>query len=125
MLFAAAAMAFISCQKSETAPELKPVTLTFTSANPDTKTEYNGETIVWSADDQIRMACTVNGVWQDQDGNIDEGETAALYISKALEGSLDATSETAKFVIADFYKTSVEGTYQFYTISSRYAVASA
>ena len=122
MLFAAAAMAFVSCQKSETTPtpESKLVTLKFTSANPTTKTEYNGETIVWSAGDQIRMACTANGIWQDQNGDVAEGGEAALYLSKALETE---PSEKASFVIADHYMTERTGPYQFYTISSRYAVA--
>lgn len=115
MLFAAAAIALVSCHKSETAPEKKLVSLTFTSANPDTKTEYNGETIVWSKGDIIRMACTANGVWQDQDGDITEGEKAKLYISNPVD--LSEASETATFTIADYFKTdATSGPYQFYTV---------
>ena len=115
MLFAAAAMAFVSCQKSETTPtpESKLVTLKFTSANPTTKTEYNGETIVWSAGDKIRMACTKNGEWQHKEG--DEG--ARLYVAGVLDESLDNPSETATFSLADYFSgIDVEGPYQFYTM---------
>ena len=113
MLFAAAAMAFVSCQKSETAPEVKPVTLTFTSANPDTKTEYNGETIVWSAGDVIRMACKANGFWQEENGAVAEGGNARLYTVNIREKE---SSETGTFVLHDFYANATPGPYEFYTI---------
>ena len=50
MLFAVAAIASVSCQKEDQIAPAQPVTLTFTSANPETKTEWNEEnqTIWWS-----------------------------------------------------------------------------
>ena len=69
MLIAAAATAFFSCQKQESlAPEkAQDVVLTFSSEKPsftdETKTEWTGTTVQWSAGDKISIAYTVDGVW--------------------------------------------------------------
>ena len=83
MLFAAAATAFVSCQKQEVSvsESSREVTLTFASEKPafddDTRTEWTGETIKWSAGDRISVAYTVDGVWQNASG--DASDDAKLY----------------------------------------------
>lgn len=102
MLFAVAAIASVSCQKEDQNAPAEPVTLTFTSANPETKTEWNEEnqTIWWSEKDKIRVACTADGKWQDGNGDVAEGENAKFYESAGLKVS----EVTAKFVVPTDYK---------------------
>ena len=119
MLFAAAAMAFNSCQKQEVvAPEkANEVTLTFSSEKPsfvdESKTEWNGRSIVWSAGDKISVAYTVEGEWM---GYMPEESTTAsapkLYKSEALEKS----SPTAKFNVSGEFNITSEGTHKFYGV---------
>lgn len=110
MLFAAAAIASVSCQKEETAPASEPVTLTFTSANPQTKTEWDGETgtIWWSEKDVIRVALKIGDAWySDKSG-------AKLYQSS----SLSSKSLTGEFSLKTFDsgEISTTGDYQFYSV---------
>ena len=119
MLFAAAAMAFNSCQKQEVvAPEkANEVTLTFSSEKPsfvdESKTEWNGSSIVWSAGDKISVAYTVEGEWM---GYMPEESTTAsapkLYKSEALEKS----SPTAKFNVSGSFNLKAEGPHVFYGV---------
>ena len=111
MLLAVAAAAFVSCQKAETAPQSELVTLTFSSSNPQTKTEWNGSTIVWSDKDDIRVALMIGETWyQDNSG-------AKLYQSNTISGS----SETASFSVSKFEQTKIQdagwtGDYQYYAL---------
>lgn len=119
MLFAAAAMAFNSCQKQEVvAPEkANEVTLTFSSEKPsfvdESKTEWNESSIVWSAGDKISVAYTVEGEWM---GYMPEESTTAsapkLYKSEALEKS----SRTAKFNVSGNFNLKAEGPHVFYGV---------
>lgn len=116
MLVAAAAMAFSACQKTEMVePETsQEVMLTFASEKPafddETKTEWTGETIQWSAGDKISVAYTVNGNWQNASG--DASGDAKLYKSDALE----AATETAQFNVSASFKGTTEGTHVFYGV---------
>lgn len=117
MLVAAAAMAFSACQKQENfVPEVssEEVLLTFASEKPalddETKTEWTGETIQWSAGDKISVAYTVAGNWQNADG--DASGDAKLYKSEALE----AAAETAQFNVSTSFKGTAEGTHVFYGV---------
>lgn len=116
MLVAAAAMAFSACQKTEMVePETsQEVMLTFASEKPafddETKTEWTGETIQWSAGDKISVAYTVNGNWQNASG--DASGDAKLYKSDALE----AATETAKFNVSASFEGTTEGTHVFYGV---------
>jgi len=109
MLFAVAAIASVSCQKEAQNAPAQPVTLTFTSANPETKTEWNEEnqTIWWSDKDKIRMALTINDAWYR-----DENSKIRYYVSSQLSGA----SETAEFKISASFNTNLEGDYQFYAL---------
>lgn len=122
MLFAVAAIASVSCQKEDHIAPAEPVTLTFTSANPETKTEWNEEnqTIWWSEKDKIRVACTADGKWQDGKGDVAEGEDAKFYESAGLKVS----EVTAKFVVpTDYKKENVgEKECQFYAVYPSSAV---
>lgn len=73
-----------------------------------TKTEWNGETIVWSADDAIRMAYTCDGVWQNAAG---EGQ-AELYESDKLAES----AAVAKFTVPGNFKNNAGSEYCFYAV---------
>ena len=118
MLVAAAAMAFFACQKQEEfKPEFEEVNgLAFTSEKPsfddETKTHWTGEIIQWSKGDNIRVAYTCNGVWQDANGNPEQGEYGKLYASEALSESTDV----ATFVVPGTFKGSEQGDYKFYGI---------
>lgn len=118
---AAIALSFAACQKNEVSiVEKSNSTFTFTSVKPqlegETRTEYTGSSIQWSKGDVIRMAFTVDGVWQTTDGDAvldDEGKSnAKMYASTALS----AAAETAEFSIPNKFTTEAEGEYVFYTI---------
>ena len=118
MLVAAAAMAFFACQKQEEfQPEFEEVNgLAFTSEKPsfddETKTHWTGETIQWSKGDNIRVAYTCGGVWQDANGNPEPGNYGKLYASKELS----ETTDVANFVVPGTFKGSEQGDYKFYGI---------
>ena len=82
MLFAVAAIASVSCQKEILATNEEQTYMTFTSVDPVSKTEWNGQTIVWSQGDNIRIACHTG-----QDAWYVSGSTpsAKLYASEAAE----------------------------------------
>ena len=78
----------------------------------DTKTVYSDGTILWSAGDMIRMAFTVNDVWQGASGNASSYSNARIYASEALgEGGL-----TAEFTVPTNFTGTPAGTYKFYTV---------
>lgn len=118
MLVAAAAMAFFACQKPEViVPEFEEVNgLAFSSEKPsfddETKTEWTGESIQWSAGDKIRVAYTCGGVWQDASGNPEQGNYGKLYASDPLK----ETTDVATFVVPGTFKGSEQGDYKFYGI---------
>ena len=110
------AVAVASCNKenvSELQSEQINDTFVFTSAKPivedvsGTKTEWTGHTIQWSKDDQMRMAYTVNGVWQGANGSDNKPK---LYASNRLAEATDV----AKFTINTNFAGSTTGTHIFY-----------
>ena len=122
MLVAAAATAFFSCQKQETfiSDASQERLLTITSEKPTfvdkSRTEWNGETIQWSAGDKISVAYTLGGVWKGQYKEDEEVYTIPkLYKSKQLGDD----TEVANFdVSVDFNgaDASAEGEYVFYGV---------
>ena len=80
---AAASLSF-SCHREEFAPETDApdgIELTFGSDSAIvTKTEWDGETIQWSAGDKISVGYTVSGVWSD---DLYESDALAQTTSKA------------------------------------------
>ena len=116
MLVAAAATAFFSCQKQEViAPETsQEVMLTFSSEKPEfndeTKTEWTGETIQWSAGDKISVAYTVAGNWQSNSGDA-EGN-AKIYQSNPI----NEAASVANFSVPTYFTGETAGTHIFYAV---------
>ena len=111
-----ASIAVTSCNKedvSELQPEQINNTFVFTSAKPTiedgsgTKTEWSGHTIQWSKEDQMRMAYTVDGVWQ---GASDSNTSPKLYASNKLA----AATDVARFTINTSFTSTATGTHIFY-----------
>lgn len=122
MLVAAAAMAFISCQKQEVnAPEeVKVEGLNFSAEKPEfadaSKTEWTGETIQWSEGDKIRVAYTAGGVWQNGDGTATSDEengkkTARIYVSNSVKAG-----ETASFSVPGNFTIPTGADLEFYGV---------
>lgn len=116
LLSAIAVIAMASCQKNEFVPEYTTSKgLTFSSVKPvledETKTAWNGTSILWSNGDAIRVAYTCDGVWQNADGTATaESKNAKIYQSTALS----ANAETAQFTVPGNFKGTAEGSYVFY-----------
>ena len=117
----ASLFAFASCSKeSNKTPEVndKVVNLTFTSKRPqlksESKTAWNGETIVWSEGDKIRVGYTLNGEWM---GKSEAGE-AKFYASDEVTFGSTASIGTFNVPINEnsFDDPTVSGTYVFYGI---------
>lgn len=91
----------------------KEVTLTFTGKRPqlntETRTEWDGTTIVWSENDAIRVGYTYDGAWM---GQTDEG-TAYFYASDAVE--IDASDAAiGTFTVPGTFNSPGPGEYAFY-----------
>lgn len=113
---AAFAAALVSCQKQELVvlDTQQEVTLTFSSEKPafddDTKTEWTGETIQWSAGDKIAVAYTVDGNWQNASG--DASGDAKLYKSEELKEA----AAIAQFNVSTVFAGTTEGAHVFYGV---------
>lgn len=122
MLVAAAATAFFSCQKQEViAPETEQeVMLTFASEKPafddETKTEWTGETIQWSAGDKISIAYTVEGDWMGFE-KTEEDQTVVRSNPKLYKSDpLTEATEVAKFNVSSSFNIADEGAHVFYGV---------
>lgn len=108
MLVAVAAMAFTSCSKElQESVEVAPMTckLTVVSDMPQSRTAHNGTGIVWSTDDQIAVACEMDGAFVNQNGEAG----GKLYYSEKLA----AGGETAEFTLGTF-TSAVSGELKFF-----------
>ena len=119
--FVAIAIALVSlasCEQEsiDQAQSAQTYELSFSSDKPsletDTKTAWTGETINWSKGDKIKVAYTVDGVWQGESGNPAEGKYAKLYVSSQLS----ADAPTATFKVPTSFAGTTEGTYKFYGV---------
>lgn len=122
MLIAAVATAFFSCQKQESlAPEkTQDVVLTFSSEKPsftdETKTEWTGTTVQWSAGDRISIAYTVDGVWMGFE-KTEEDQTVVRSNPKLYKSdSLTEAAEVAKFNVSNSFNIADEGAHVFYGV---------
>ena len=128
MLLAAVATAFISCNKQtpDVKPSLEDQMLVFTSERPsfsdDVKTHWEEaeNAVYWSKGDKIRMAYTINGVWQGGKGSMETGEDAKLYESVQLGASTSIASFAVPIASTKFNKVDGEvketGDHVFYSI---------
>lgn len=120
MLLAAAATAFTSCDKqnAEATPSPEESVLVFTSEKPsfddDVKTEWNEteKTVYWSENDKIRVAYTVDGVWQKAGGNVTSDDEAMLYASTEAQSSNGFL--TANFSVPNDFGNPISGNHKFY-----------
>ena len=119
LLIVVSAIAPVSCQKDTLAnivEESDVSTILFTATRPqleeDTKTEWNGNRVVWSNGDKIRMAYTVDGIWQKNDGNISAGGKAKFYQSN--QAVLSGDKVTATFPISASFTGTTSGNHKFY-----------
>ena len=122
MLIAAAATAFFSCQKQESlAPEkTQDVVLTFSSEKPsftdETKTEWTGATVQWSANDKISIAYTVDGEWMGFE-KTEEDQTVVRSNPKLYKSDpLTEATEVAKFKVSNSFNIADEGAHVFYGV---------
>lgn len=97
--FAAVVLALCGCQKSQ---EVLSGGLEFTSAAPDTRTGWTGETLEWTAGDAISMAYTIDGEWVGP----------SLYPSTPLSSG----GPTAHFTVPGNFNSSTTGEHRFYAI---------
>ena len=112
-LIAAAALSLAACQKeieNPAANEGNVIQLNFSSekphlSDPETKTAWNGETIIWKKGDAIRVAYTVNDTWQAAEAAASTTVKAKLYASSEL--SEDA--EVANFAVSASFKDTQNG----------------
>ena len=123
-------LSVVACQKEssfETTDNAVTDSFSFTSVKPaldsETRTEWTGSGINWSAGDAIKMAYTVNDNWQNANGDatITDGKSdAKIYQSSALtEGG-----QKAEFKVSGSFKGSTTGTHVFYSVYPGSAVSS-
>ena len=129
----ASLFAFVSCSKeSDETPEVNTdntVNLTFTSKRPqlksESKTAWNGSTIVWSEGDKIRVGCTIDDEWlgAHHSSNPETHEatfgTAKFYASDVVTiNESDETIGTFNVPISNsaFVNPETGGQYQFFSI---------
>ena len=84
----------------------------FSSEDVDSKTVHSGQTILWSAGDQIRMGYTIHNKWQGRNGNATTSSPAKMYQSDGLAQG----GESASFSISGQFPDSSSGSYHFYTV---------
>lgn len=103
-----------SCARTELVPEqiFNGATLEFVSEHPDTKTQWNGSTILWSKGDCMSMAYTLDGHWSSD-----------LFVSDPLA----QVTAKSKFSVDTDLARDVEGVLSFYGVypSSAVMVSSA
>lgn len=122
MLAVIVAVTFVGCTNTENTLDDTPTPsagiyrqLTFTVAqqSDESRTHHNGETILWSDGDRIRISYTKNGVWQNADGRAaGDTATAKLYASTEQNGD----SMYSIFRITQYFSDTGEGEHVFYGI---------
>lgn len=115
-VIATTTLSFAACQKEVSSPAIEDelVSLNFTSANPTTKTVADAvnKTILWEKGDKISIAYTVNGNWQNANGDATTNKPAKIYVSNDLA----AGGETAVFNISGYFNATATGVHQFYSV---------
>ena len=76
-----------SCMRPESMPGYSDVgaILTFTAGQPQTRTEWDGSTIVWSKGDRMSLAYARDGQWSSR-----------LHVSEPLEATAAKSAFTVK-----------------------------
>lgn len=116
MSVAVAATTFVGCTNTEINIDSTPTPtptgtyrqLTFSTEQDASRTHHNGETIIWSKGDKIRIGYTKDGVWQGAKG---DSSAAKLYVSNEL----GSDCEYSKFTLTTLFKdTDATGPIIFY-----------
>ena len=98
-------------------PESEEATIVFVSERPqtedETRTHWDGNTIVWDQADFIRMGYTVNGKWQNATGDASATD-AKLYGSQKTELSEDGA--VASFSTNTSFSGTTQGDHVFYAV---------
>ena len=117
LLLAALVVATGSCEKN-VSMELKAMeaTLLFTSERPETeditKTFFDGDDLLWSKGDAIRIGYTVDSKWQGVSGEATSSSPAKLLPSEALKEDC----EIASFKVSSSFTNTSSGAYKFYSV---------
>lgn len=123
LLLPAALVAVVACQKTkmEDPEALKPQeeesVIVFVSERPQTddatRTHWDGTTILWDQDDFIRMGYTVNGKWQNANGDASASD-AKLYGSQGV--TLSEEGAVASFTTNVNFTGTTQGEHVFYAV---------
>ncbi|MCQ2164194.1 MAG: hypothetical protein MJZ04_03330 [Bacteroidales bacterium] len=107
-----AAVITVSCSEKECNPS-SDSTITFICEKPlydvATKTEWTGNTIQWSKGDQVRIGYTVDGVWQNANGDATDGKPRFYASSQLAE-----PCSKAEFSLSTSFKGDTQGSHVFY-----------
>ena len=117
LLLAALVVATGSCEKNvSTELKAKEATLLFTSERPETeditKTFFDGDDLLWSKGDAIRIGYTVDSKWQGVSGEATSSSPAKLLPSEALKEDC----EIASFKVSSSFTNTSSGAYKFYSV---------
>lgn len=122
----ASLIALVSCVKEKSTEEfLKPndgAVLAFTSAKPqltpDTKTAWDGTTVVWSAADKIRVAYTVDGEWMGKAAATGDNSAKFYASEEVVIDPSNSNIGTFNVPVGDnsFTDPEAEGDYIFYAL---------
>ncbi|MBO7544785.1 MAG: hypothetical protein J6T02_04355 [Bacteroidales bacterium] len=128
LIFITTLLAVVACSKEQKDIEKnpaqeKPTTLIFTSERPqlstDTKTQWNGSTIVWSSGDKIRVGYTLDGTWMAKseaaDFNANPKVSAKFYASNNV--AIDETNASiGTFTVPSGFTNEPSGDAVFYGV---------
>lgn len=117
VLIAVSVIALVACEKQQVDRTSDNYSFEFTSEKPAfddvVKTEWNGATVLWSSDDKIRVAFTVDDVWQKADGDVTTNSEAQLYAS--TQAKSDDGFVTANFSVPGNFAPN-DGVHEFYAL---------
>ena len=117
VLIAVSVIALVACEKHQVDRTSDNCSFEFTSEKPAfddvVKTEWNGATVLWSSTDKIRVAFTVDDVWQKADGDVTTNSEAQLYAS--TQAKSDDGFVTANFSVPNNFAEN-EGVHEFYAL---------
>lgn len=129
LILAVALFLFSACQKESEATLSEDVvsSFSFVSSKPElsseTRTAWTGNGINWSKNDAIKMAYTVNDVWQNANGDATVNENnksdAKIYQSTPLTDDC----VKAEFTVSGSFKGTTSGNYKFYSVYPSAAVS--
>jgi len=117
VLIAVSVIALVACEKQQVDRTSDNCSFEFTSEKPAfddvVKTEWNGATVLWSSTDKIRVAFTVDDVWQKADGDVTTNSEAQLYAS--TQAKSDDGFVTANFSVPGNFAPN-DGVHEFYAL---------